>query len=223
MNVRVDIEPSKKSLFLPKAHLKPQFSQARLGKKLGGTAEQNESIQKQYREKLIYNKVSQIKQKERLSNKREWSQPAPKELMKEPKVDDDPYDFEANNIDKPFAPALSALSHEGSKLNISPAIVDSPTGTHPEQTQDATKQRLFTLINSCNTLQKHTIRNLNKLEVQRQSQSQINSTIDHSIEMLKDLELIESSMIQTVFEYNKLNLEEMKATTREVVLEHRSG
>lgn len=51
----------------------------------------------------------------------------------------------------------------------------------------------------------------------------INSTLDQSIEMLKDLELIDSNMIQTVYEYNKLNKEEMKATTREVVLEHRSG
>lgn len=41
--------------------------------------------------------------------------------------------------------------------------------------------------------------------------------------MIKDLELIESNMIQTVYEYNKLNREEMKATAREVVLEHRSG
>jgi len=41
--------------------------------------------------------------------------------------------------------------------------------------------------------------------------------------MLKDLELIDSNMIQTVYEYNKLNQEEMKATTREVVQEHRSG
>ena len=43
------------------------------------------------------------------------------------------------------------------------------------------------------------------------------------MEMLKDLELIDSNMIQTVYEYNKLNKEEMKATTREVVQEHRSG
>jgi len=41
--------------------------------------------------------------------------------------------------------------------------------------------------------------------------------------MLKDLEMIESNMIQTVFEYNKLNKQEMKANTREIVLEHRSG
>ena len=43
------------------------------------------------------------------------------------------------------------------------------------------------------------------------------------IEMIKDIELIESNMIQTVYEYNKQNREEQKVTAREVVLEHRSG
>ena len=51
----------------------------------------------------------------------------------------------------------------------------------------------------------------------------INNRLDESIEMLKDLEMIESNMIQTVFEYNKMNKEEMKADTREIVLDHRSG
>ena len=41
--------------------------------------------------------------------------------------------------------------------------------------------------------------------------------------MLKDLEQIDSNMIQTVYEYNKLNLEEQKQTTREVIQEHRTG
>lgn len=131
MNVKIDIEPSKKSLFLPKAHLKPQFSQVHVGKKAGGTAEQNESIQKKYREKLIYNKVSQIKQKERIMNKRDWSQPVLKEL-KEPRLEDDPYDLEGNNVDKPFEVALSTQSQEGSKFNAAPAAIDSPSGTRPE-------------------------------------------------------------------------------------------
>lgn len=41
--------------------------------------------------------------------------------------------------------------------------------------------------------------------------------------MLKDLELIDSNMIQTVYAYNKLNEEEMAEITREVVHEHKSG
>lgn len=156
-------------------------------------------------------------------NRKEWSQPALREPVRAFKLDD-PYNFEGNamrTVDaRPFGGAVSTQSQEGSRHNDAP---DSPASGRPGQKQDAAKKRLVSLINNCNTLQKHTIRNLNKLEVQRQSQNQINSALDNSIEMLKDLELIESSMIQTVYEYNKLNAEEMKATTREVVLEHRSG
>ena len=41
--------------------------------------------------------------------------------------------------------------------------------------------------------------------------------------MVKDLELIESNMLQTVYLYNKQSREEMKQQANEVIMEHRSG
>ena len=41
--------------------------------------------------------------------------------------------------------------------------------------------------------------------------------------MLKYLENIETKMLQTIFEYNKLNKAELKAEEKEVIKEHRSG
>ena len=81
----------------------------------------------------------------------------------------------------------------------------------------------MSVINTCETLQAKTIRNLNKLEVDRQSQEEINEAIDNQIEMVKDLELIESNMLQTVYLYNKQSREEMKQQANEVIMEHRSG
>ena len=64
---------------------------------------------------------------------------------------------------------------------------------------------------------------MNKLEVQRESQAEMNHRIDTSIEMLKELETIETKMLQTIFEYNKLNVQELKAEEVDVTREHRIG
>lgn len=68
-----------------------------------------------------------------------------------------------------------------------------------------TKNKLDGLINECESLQKKTIQNLNKFEVDRQNQFMLNSKMDQSIEMLQELEIVESNMLNTIFMYNKLD------------------
>ena len=41
--------------------------------------------------------------------------------------------------------------------------------------------------------------------------------------MLKELELVESNMIQTIFEYNKQSRVELQKTMKSVATEHKSG
>ena len=53
---------------------------------------------------------------------------------------------------------------------------------------DSDQQVLRSVIDNCEKLQKKTIMNLNKLEVQRESQQYINQHIDTSIEMIKELD-----------------------------------
>ena len=60
------------------------------------------------------------------------------------------------------------------------------------------------MINDCENLQIHTIQNLNKFEIERFNQSRINQKLDMAIEMLKDLDNIDTNMVQTLFEYQKL-------------------
>ena len=43
------------------------------------------------------------------------------------------------------------------------------------------------------------------------------------MEMIKELEQIDSKMIQTIFEYNKMSREELNKEARAVLLEHRNG
>ena len=53
--------------------------------------------------------------------------------------------------------------------------------------------------------------------MQRDGQNAINERIDTSIEMLKELEQIDSKMIQTIFEYNKMGREELNKEARAVL------
>lgn len=86
-----------------------------------------------------------------------------------------------------------------------------------------TKQQLGALINDCESLQLHTIQNLNKFEVERFNQSQINQKLDMAIDMLKDLDNIDTNMVQTLFEYQKLIKSQLQDTMTQVAQEHKSG
>ena len=55
------------------------------------------------------------------------------------------------------------------------------------------------------------------------SQQQINAKVDVAADMLKELETVESNMIQTIYEYNKLNRAQLQQTMKQVTQEHRSG
>ena len=79
-----------------------------------------------------------------------------------------------------------------------------------------TKQQLGALINDCESLQLHTIQNLNKFEVERFNQSQINQKLDMAIDMLKDLDNIDTNMVQTLFEYQKLIKSQLQDTMTQV-------
>ena len=86
---------------------------------------------------------------------------------------------------------------------------------------DSDQQVLRSVIDNCERLQKKTIMNLNKLEVQRESQQYINQHIDTSIEMIKELDQVENRMFNKIFEYKKMSLKEEEQQQVEIVLEHR--
>jgi len=69
-----------------------------------------------------------------------------------------------------------------------------------------------TIVAKCDKLQKRTIQNLNKFEIDRQNQTQINDKIDTSIEMIRELEMVEGDMINVLFKYNKLGAEQLRET-----------
>lgn len=108
----------------------------------------------------------------------------------------------------------------GRTNNTNSSSLESPES--PSRS-NITRTWLMKLTAYAENVQKRTIRNLNKLEVQRESQAAINERIDTSIEMLKKLDDIESNMLQTIFEYNKVNAAESKAEEAVLVREHRSG
>ena len=72
-----------------------------------------------------------------------------------------------NNIVLNNSQIESTLALESTHGNNNPFGEDAHAGHDHHEEVDDTKKKLYTLINNCNNLQKHTIRNLNKLEVQR--------------------------------------------------------
>lgn len=73
-----------------------------------------------------------------------------------------------------------------------------------------TQSQLNKLIDHCFILQKQTIKNQNKLEIERENQENMNQRIDSCLEMLKENEHVESNMIQPIFVYYKQNLIDQK-------------
>ena len=67
------------------------------------------------------------------------------------------------------------------------------------------------------------IKNQNKLQIERENQDNLNQRIDSCLEMLKEIEHVESNMINPTFAYYKQNQIDQKLEENEVVLEHRSG
>ena len=93
-----------------------------------------------------------------------------------------------------------------------PSQLSDDNAESQRSNQAMTTGLLNTIVAKCDKLQKRTIQNLNKFEIDRQNQTQINEKIDTSIEMIRDLELVEGDMINVLYRYNKLGAEQQRET-----------
>ena len=85
------------------------------------------------------------------------------------------------------------------------------------------RSRVYDLIKVCETENNKAQRSLNQLHVDMESQEKINDDFDSMIETVKNLEGVDFKVVETMYNYKKLDKLEMIEESKNICREYKSG
>ena len=85
------------------------------------------------------------------------------------------------------------------------------------------RSRVLDLIKICETENNKAQRSLNQLHVDMESQEKINDYFDSMIETVKNLEGVDFKVVETMYNYKKLDKLEMIEESKNICREYKSG
>ncbi|CDW90698.1 UNKNOWN [Stylonychia lemnae] len=116
------------------------------------------------------------------------------------------------------------------KLQLKPLLIEKEnslrrireTDIKPQVRSEA-QRKLDNLQRNCLDLSFKMHKNLNELQVERDRVEQLNESFDNLVDDLKGLEGIEANVISTIYQYKKLDKQQMIEESKFITQEYKSG